>query len=42
MDELTIYPDDMTTYEAPRVVASFEASEILAQAETGSVVIIVS
>jgi hypothetical protein len=42
MDELTISPDDITTYDAPRVLASFEGGEILAQAETGSVVIIVS
>jgi hypothetical protein len=32
MDELTISPDDITTYEAPRVLASFEGGEILAQA----------
>jgi hypothetical protein len=42
MDELISHPDDVTTYETPRVLASFEAGEILAQAETGSVVIIVS
>jgi hypothetical protein len=42
MDEHTICLDDITTYETPRVLATFEAGEILAQAETGSVVIIVS
>jgi hypothetical protein len=42
MDEHIIYLDDITTYETPRVLATFEAGEILAQAETGSVVIIVS
>ena len=42
MDEHIIYLDDITTYETPRVLASFEAVESLAQAETGSVVIIVS
>jgi hypothetical protein len=42
MDKACSQPDDITVYEAPRVLASFAAEEILAQAETGSVVIIVS
>jgi hypothetical protein len=29
-------------YEAPRVLATYQAAEILAEAETGSVVIVVS
>ena len=36
MDELTISPDDITTYDAPRVLASFERGEILAQASAGT------
>jgi len=37
MDDVTEYE-----YETPRVLATYEAGEILAEAETGSVVIIVS
>jgi hypothetical protein len=39
MDEPTIYEAE---YETPRVLATYEAGEILAEAETGSVVIVVS
>ena len=42
MDHLTVRSVDIPSYETPRVLASFEAGDILAQAETGSVVIIVS
>ncbi len=34
--------DEPAVYESPRVLASFDADEILGQAETGSVVIVVS
>jgi hypothetical protein len=29
-------PDDLDVYEAPKVLASFDADEVLAEAETGS------
>jgi hypothetical protein len=42
MDVLTISPDDMTPYETQECWRALRAGDILAQAETGSVVIIVS
>jgi hypothetical protein len=39
MDDVTEYEYE---YEAPRVLATYQAGEILAEAETSSVVIIVS
>ncbi len=41
MNEPTI-DESPRTYITPKVLATFEAGEILAEAETGSVVIIVS
>lgn len=42
MDDCTASRPDPGVYEAPRVLASFGAAEILAEAETGSVVFIIS
>jgi hypothetical protein len=42
MDDRSAGRPDFITYEAPRVVATFGAQEILAEAETGSVVFIIS
>jgi hypothetical protein len=39
MNDVTEYEYE---YEAPRVLATYQAGEILAVAETGSVVIVVS
>ena len=34
--------DELSVYEPPKVLATYEAGELLGEAETGSVVIIVS
>lgn len=42
MHDQYVTVDDASRYEAPKVLASFDAGEILAEAETASVIIIPS
>jgi hypothetical protein len=42
VDQISNGAADMPTYEAPKVLASFDADDIFAEAETSSVIIIVS
>jgi hypothetical protein len=39
MHDRNVIADDASRYEAPKILASFNAGEILAEAETASVII---
>ncbi len=41
MNDSTIHNDECISYEAPQILATFAAHEVLAEAETSSVIIII-
>jgi hypothetical protein len=42
MDDTAVEITAAEAYEPPRILASYDAADILAQAETGSVIIVIS
>lgn len=42
MDDAAIEPTGTVAYEPPRILASYSAADILAEAETSSVIIVIS